>query len=986
MNQKSVGLTLRAIFLALALILVAGPALPPLDGVAYAQSAAPTLTAVNAPGGGVQVSWNAVTGADSYELYKQQEGGSWSAAMSMTVTSYTDSSVTAGASYFYIVRAVAAGVPGAWSNTPRVTIPGGTTAPTGQPTLTATPSGTDAVDLSWTAVSGAATYDLRRWNTATSNWDSIGGNNLSGTSWSDTGLASGIYHYVIRAVNAAGSGPWSYENGAGYTSASLEATTDVPELSLTHEVRGVIELSWTAVGGGAMYDLQRRKSTGSYERLPEDLLSARTYTDNNDVAGDYYYRVRASIDGVPGDWSNEEMTRVPASSRRPGTPGNVSATATGPTEIVLSWDAGTPNNATEYKVQWQSGNQDWSANRQAIVTDESYTHTGLFAETEYTYRVQAANVNGASDWSDEFSGTTYRTGDDVAGQLGPPTGVIVKDASTGSVESRASATPLTSKLKISWNKVPDATHYLVYKWSGTAWEPAKDGDGDATNNADGLDLGNASYITGRSYTDSAVTVGMTYFYIVSAVIDGNDDDVFANPIASPDYAGEWSTYVSGKTKEYKPGAPTLQAVARGGDAIWLAWTGADASAGNKIGATSGYELQYRTSGSNFKSITLEEGATNHLHQGLQRSSMTYLYRVRATNASGPGGWSEVKEVKAASQARPATPANVKVMDASSFGGTGFIMRSKLKVSWTKVPEVATGDKTVYEVQRWTGSTWTAVGDPTKETNVTDVFGDADATDLDGNADYEGKKHYYVVRAVTNGVAGEWSAAVSGTTKADRPVAPADPVVTTVGEKMLRLSWASVTGAASYELRYIKVAGSPTGTARLDQHWTVVEVSGTHHILSGLEAGTSYEYQVRAVGSGNVSGPWAPETLAAVVTRPARPADFKATPPSVPTAEADLEIVLTWKAVNYQTAVGADGDPAGYQVQRITVGDTSSTWTNLTTQPADGSVVTVTDPATGGLGLDSQKTYRYRIRATGGTTRDTYSYWVYVNATTPSEPQ
>ena len=177
MNQKTVGLTLSATILALALILVAGSGLPLLDGVAYAQSAGPTLTATAPPDGSmVDLRWTAVADADSYELYKQQEGGAWSAAMSMTGTSYTDTAVTGGNSYFYIVRAVEDGTAGAWSNTPKVDVPGGTAAPTTKPTLTAAADGLTAIDLSWTAVSGASHYDLRRWNGDTNAWDRIGSN------------------------------------------------------------------------------------------------------------------------------------------------------------------------------------------------------------------------------------------------------------------------------------------------------------------------------------------------------------------------------------------------------------------------------------------------------------------------------------------------------------------------------------------------------------------------------------------------------------------------------------------------------------------------------------------------------------------------------------------------------------------------------------------------------------------------------------------
>ena len=69
MKQKSVGLTLRAAILALALILVAGsPALPPFDGVAYAQDAEVTDLTWSAPNGSLQLEWDEVVGARQLPL------------------------------------------------------------------------------------------------------------------------------------------------------------------------------------------------------------------------------------------------------------------------------------------------------------------------------------------------------------------------------------------------------------------------------------------------------------------------------------------------------------------------------------------------------------------------------------------------------------------------------------------------------------------------------------------------------------------------------------------------------------------------------------------------------------------------------------------------------------------------------------------------------------------------------------------------------
>ncbi len=211
MKQKSVGLTLRALIIALALILVAGsPALPPFDGVAYAQAGGPTLTAAIPPGGGsVSLTWTAVDDADNYEVWKGTGTGSsvsWGSAPLTTVaddvTTYSDTAVTAGSTYSYAVRAVVDGTNGNYSNVPSVTMPGGVTAPTAKATVTAAADGQTAINVSWTAVSGATSYDVQYWTTGLSGWMSLstGG---TGTSYSHTGLTAGAtYWYVVRGVNS----------------------------------------------------------------------------------------------------------------------------------------------------------------------------------------------------------------------------------------------------------------------------------------------------------------------------------------------------------------------------------------------------------------------------------------------------------------------------------------------------------------------------------------------------------------------------------------------------------------------------------------------------------------------------------------------------------------------------------------------------------------------------------------------------------------
>ena len=123
MKQKSVGLTLRAFIIALALILVAGsPALPPFDGVAYAQDAPQNLVATPAhrTTASVSLRWDAVSGADSYEVWRGDGSGgtvSWGSSALATVDAPATlptpmTTVTAGNTYSYAVRAVEGGTAG----------------------------------------------------------------------------------------------------------------------------------------------------------------------------------------------------------------------------------------------------------------------------------------------------------------------------------------------------------------------------------------------------------------------------------------------------------------------------------------------------------------------------------------------------------------------------------------------------------------------------------------------------------------------------------------------------------------------------------------------------------------------------------------------------------------------------------------------------------------------------------------------------------
>jgi len=143
------------------------------------------------------LSWNAVSGASSYDIYRN---GSRVNTTAVSGTSYTDTGLSAGTSYSYTVAAVdSAGNIGSQSGPVTATTSGTAPrlpAPSGL-AVTATTSSSAA--LSWNAVSGASSYDIYR------NGSRVNTTAVSGTSYTDTGLSAGTsYSYTVAAVDSAG--------------------------------------------------------------------------------------------------------------------------------------------------------------------------------------------------------------------------------------------------------------------------------------------------------------------------------------------------------------------------------------------------------------------------------------------------------------------------------------------------------------------------------------------------------------------------------------------------------------------------------------------------------------------------------------------------------------------------------------------------------------------------------------------------------------
>lgn len=512
----------------------------------------------------------------SYQVYRgTASGGETLLATTGTSLNYLDSNATAGVTYYYYVRAVSANGASPASN--EAILPG-----SGAPNKT---------------------FLSDHFDSSLDGWSYYG----------DTGYALSLNATTGKAAPSA-----QIAGDAYLGNCSDHGMAKAADISTLGQGPLVLALNWRAASSGpgttnAFVDV--------YNADNGSLIFKGTISAGNsgDTGWQYYATDLSSVargvshvrifphltDCWSTNWAQEDWfdnielfsPHYPEPSA-PSSPGYVSASSSSSTQVGLSWSPPESNGGspiTGYSIfrGTSSGSESPLASAGNTTT---YNDTTASSGTPYFYRVAASSVLGQSPYSNEAREAAEA----------PPSINVNPPSAPQSLAASASGGHVT----ISWsapsgNGGSGIYNYNIYRGTTPGTESLLARIGNVT-----------------SYSDSAVSVGKTYYYEVSAT----------NSAGESPRSGEASVTVPPTA----PGSPTgLDAVAYSPDTIYLSWSAPSNSGG---AAVTGYSVERSSDNGTTWSGIATTGNTTYADRGLGADTY-YSYRVSAQNSAGTGPYS-----------------------------------------------------------------------------------------------------------------------------------------------------------------------------------------------------------------------------------------------------------------------------------------------------------------------------------------------------------
>ena len=369
-----------------------------------------TVKAARASYNSIKVSWSKVSGASGYVIYRaNSENGTYSAIKTITkgtTTSFTNTGLTCGKTYYYKVKAYR-------------TISGKKIYGTASVAFSAKPylSKTSSISVTrssygllikWKKVTGATGYKIYRATDPDGEYTLIKTITKGSTvKYTNTSVVPGVtYYYKVTATRSGSEGVVSAVK-------SLSPTLAKPTSpKAARYAYNKIKLTWKKVSGASGYVIFRSDSaSGTYTEVGR--VSGNTtvsYIDTDLATGKtYYYKIAAyrTAGGLTGIGTKTSYVYAKTTM---GYPGSFAAARSSYDSIKLTWKA--PGGADGYYV-YRATSKNGTYSQLAKIEDGTvltYTDDNLITGKYYYYKVRAYHIEDGTEVLSAYTAYKYARG------------------------------------------------------------------------------------------------------------------------------------------------------------------------------------------------------------------------------------------------------------------------------------------------------------------------------------------------------------------------------------------------------------------------------------------------------------------------------------------------------------------------------------------------------------------------------------------------
>ncbi len=435
-----------------------------------------------AKNGAITVSWNSVSAAKGYIVYRSVNGSSWSQVAKITNTktlTYKDTTAKkSGELYTYTVRAingsykshyVTSGISTMYLSVPEVAVKNDYSPEQG-----------NSVKISWNSVTGAKSYIIYRKASTDKSW-SVLADNVTDKVYYDKTAQSGLkYYYTVRAKNA------TYTSG--FNSTALLTVLHAPMLTDAIISDAGVKITWEAVNGSTSYNVFRRTISGTWETIGTTTNTEFIDATEKSTETPYLYTVRAvlgdlksnyMVDGIKNYVSIDSNDILFESNKEENT-----------AFITVTWVA---SGATAYEI-YRSENGGELKLIATVSADASlsYIDADIIQGSTYTYSIKPIKENKLS---------IVATSEAVKWEFPPVVEVPVLTV------PRYADIDFADRIEIYWQEVEFAETYDIYR---------------RTDDSDWVYLTTVEKGSEYVYFDTAIETDITYYYSVKGVASDRD--------------------------------------------------------------------------------------------------------------------------------------------------------------------------------------------------------------------------------------------------------------------------------------------------------------------------------------------------------------------------------------------------------------------------------------------------------------------------------